>query len=77
MHPSTTWAGASIGKLLELVAGIIAALDPALIVLLIILVAAITVAINLTMNTFAKHTSARRRDIIKLAKALRRRPPKP
>jgi hypothetical protein len=43
MHPSTTWAGVSTGKLLEL-AGAIAALNPTLIAWLIVLVAVITAA---------------------------------
>jgi hypothetical protein len=77
MHPSTTWAGVSIGKLLELLAGVIAALNPAVIIWLIILVAVITVAVNLTGKNFAKLKPAARRDIVKLVEALRRRTPKP
>ena len=77
MHPSTTWAGVSFGRLLELLAGAIAALNPALIVGLIVLVAVITVAIILTMKEFVKQTPEARRDIIKLVKALRRQPRKP
>jgi hypothetical protein len=76
MHPST-WAGNSFERLLELLAGAIAALNPALIVWSIVLVVVITVAINSTMKRFVKQTPQVRRDIIKLAKALRRRSPKP
>jgi hypothetical protein len=76
MHPSTTWAGISFGKLLEL-AGDIAALNPAVIFWSIVLVAVITVSINLTGKNFVKQKPAARRDISKLVKALRRRAPKP
>ena len=72
MHPSTTWAGISIGKLLELLAGVIAALNPAAIFWLIILVAIITVAIILIMKAFVKQTPEARQDIVKLVEALRR-----
>jgi hypothetical protein len=77
MHPSTTWAGISFGKLLELLAGAIAALNPALIFWSIVLVAVITAAIILTMKAFVKQTPKARQDIIKLVEALRRRTPKP
>jgi hypothetical protein len=77
MHPSTTWAGVSLGRLLELSAAVIAALNPTTLIWSIVLVIVITVAINSTMKKFAKHKPAVRRDIIKLVAALRRRPPKP
>jgi hypothetical protein len=77
MHPSTTWAGASIAKLLELFAGAIAALNPELIAWSIVLVAVMTMAINSMMNEFVNQGPDARRDIIKLVKALRRRSPKP
>ena len=76
MNPSTTWAGASIAKLLETFAAAIAALNPTTLIWLIVLVIVITVAANATINKFAKHKPAVRRDIIKLVEALRRRPPK-
>ena len=77
MHPSITWAGVSIAKLLESFAAFIAALNPTTLIWSIVLVIAITVAANSTMNKFAKHKPAVRRDIIKLVEALRRRGPKP
>ena len=69
MHPSTTWAGASIAKLLEL--------NPELIFWLIILVAVITVALISIIKAFVKQTPKARQDITKLVEALRRRAPKP
>ena len=76
MNPSTTWAGASIAKLLESIAAVIAALNSTTLIWLIVLVIVITVAANSIMTKFAEHKPAVRRDIIKLVKALRRRTPK-
>jgi hypothetical protein len=77
MHPSITWVGVSLGRLLKSFAAASAALNPTALLWSIVLVIVITVAINSTMKRFAKHKPAVRRDIIKLVEALRRRPPKP
>jgi hypothetical protein len=77
MHPSTTWAGVDAAKLFESFAAVIAALNPTTLIWSIVLVIVIAVAVILTMKMFLIQTPARRRDIIKLVEALRRRSPKP
>jgi hypothetical protein len=63
MHPSATWAGVSLGRLLELSAAVIAALNPTLLIWSIVLVIVITVAVNSTIKRLAKRKPAVPRDI--------------
>jgi hypothetical protein len=67
MHPSATWAGVSLGRLLELSAAVIAALNPTLLIWSIVLVIVITVAVNSTIKRLAKRKPAVPRDIASLA----------